>query len=69
MHDIVASLGEKIKPDDSLAVKLEDVLTSMTDALINVKSHMDETSIEIAKNTWKKNQDHLIRLPFIQFPT
>jgi len=49
MHDIVVSLGRKIKPGDVTPMKLADILAGITTALINVKNQMDETSIEVAK--------------------
>ncbi|MCH9657871.1 hypothetical protein K0U27_04095 [archaeon] len=64
MHDIVVSLGEKIKPDDSPPVKLEDIITSIADALVNVNEHMDETSIAITKKHMKKESGSHNSSPF-----
>ncbi|MDH3339784.1 MAG: helix-hairpin-helix domain-containing protein [Nitrosopumilus sp.] len=64
MHDIIVSLGRKIKPDDVPPVKLDDILTGITGALVNVKSHMDETSIEVAKKYIKNDLMSSLSLPF-----
>jgi hypothetical protein len=64
MHDIVVSLGKKIKPDDVPPVKLDDILASIAGALVNVKSHMDETSIEVAKKYIKNEPMSSLSLPF-----
>jgi hypothetical protein len=64
MHDVVVSLGNKIKPDDVPPVKLDDILASITGALVNVKSHMDETSIEVAKKYIKNELMSPFSLPF-----
>ena len=64
MHDIVVSLGNKIKPDETPPMKLDDILAGITGALVNVKSHMDETSIEVAKKYIKNELMSPLSLPF-----
>ena len=64
IHDIVVSIGKTIPSDTTSDIKLEDILSGISSALVNVKNQMDETSIEVAKRYKENDVMSSLSLPF-----